>query len=169
MRCTPFLLSLVVSAVSCAPYGSIRNPIELQPEARNDVFAALLERKASRIDVEVIAVLGEHHMTDESFDGPKLRRAVIGSLTDSGVSAGSPAGRDGNTVYRVTTASQAEKILRRTWPTSDFTADSEIGLLFKKYPRASVALMECDNQRIFFFDDDDRLVSIYPTEGGGCS
>ena len=169
MRCTLFLLSLVVSVVSCAPYGSIRNPIELQPEARHDVFATLLKRQASRIDVEVIAVLGEHHMKDESFDGPKLRRAVVGSLTNSGVSAGSPGGRDGNTVYRVTTASQAEHILRRTWPTSAFTADSEIGLLFKKYPRASVALMECDNQRIFFFDDDDRLVSLYPTEGGGCS
>lgn len=168
MKVVLFLMSTVLSVVSCAPYGSIRNSIVEQPEVRRDVFADLLRRNASRVDVEVIAVLGEHHMTSKRFDGPKLRQTVISSLTNSGMSAGSAAGRYGNTIYRVTRASQAERILAQTWPESDFSADSEIGLLFQKYPRASVAIMECDNQRIFFFDKNDRLVAVYPEEGGGC-
>lgn len=168
MRAALVLLSLGVSVVSCAPYGSIRNPIVVQPEVRHDVFADLLRRNASRTDVEVIAILGEHHMTSKSFDGPKLRQNVVSSLTKLGSSAGSPAGRYGNTVYRVTNASHAERILAQTWPENDFSADSEIGRLFQKYPRASVALMECDDQRIFFFDEDDRLLAVYPEGDGGC-
>ncbi len=168
MRVALFLLTLVLSVVSCAPYGSNQNPILVQPKDNSTVFTKLLRLNASRIDVEVIAILGERYETNESIDGPKLRDTIISSLTSTDMSAGSPAGSYGNTIYRVTKISEAKRILDRTWPDSDFSADSELGLRFKKYPRATVALMECDNQRIFFFDEHDRFVSIYPEGGGGC-
>jgi hypothetical protein len=163
----PAILYLVflLSFVSCAPYGTISNPIILQPEESHDVFADLLRRNASRIDVEVIASLGEHYETDKNLDGPKLRKSVIRSLSKSGKSKDSPYG---NTIYRVTRVVQARKILADTWPGIDFSDDSKLGLHFKHYPRASIALMECDNQRIFFFDENERLVAIYPENGGGC-
>lgn len=158
------LLSLL-SLVSCAPYGSDKNPIVLQPESTHDIFKELLNQRASRIDVEVIAALGEHYVTDKHLDGPKLRNAVIRSLSKSGKSKDSPYG---DPIYRVTRVAQARTILADTWPGIDFSDDSKLGLHFRRYPRASIALMECDNQRIFFFDENERLVAVYPESGGGC-
>ena len=155
----------IFSFVSCAPYGSIGNPITLQPEESHDVFTDLLKQNASRIDVELIAALGEHYKTDDFLDVPKLKKAVIHNLSISRESMDSPYG---DKVYRVTKVTQASRILADTWPGIDFSPDSKLGLLFKCYPRASIALMECDNQRILFFDDADHLVAIYPDSGGGC-
>ncbi len=168
MRLALFLLILVLSVASCAIHRSHPNPILVQPKDNSEVFTKLLRLKASRIDVEVTAVLGEHYATSESIDGPKLRANIIKALSSTDTSAGSPAGSYGNTLYRVATLSEAKRILARTWPESDFSAASEIGRLFKKYPRATVALMECDHQRIFFFDEHDQLVFIYPEGDGGC-
>jgi hypothetical protein len=99
------------------------------------------------------------------MDGPMLRKAVIRSLSESGKSKDSPYG---NTLYRVTRAAQARRILADTWPGMDFSDESKLGLHFRRYSRATIALMECDDQRIFFFDENDRLVAIYPEGGGGC-
>ncbi len=92
--------------------------------------------------LQVIASLGEHYETDKNLDGPKLRKSAICSLFKLGDSP------YGNTIYRVTRVVQARKILAETWPGIDFNDDSKLGLHFKRYPRASIALMECDNQRI---------------------
>ena len=163
----PALLCLLtlLSFVSCAPYDSTNNPIVLQPESTHDNFMDLLNQRATRIDVEVIAALGEHYETDKNIDGPKLRKAVIGSLSKSGKSKDSPYG---DTIYRVSRVAQAKEILADTWPGVDFSDDSKLGLHFNRYPRASIALMECDNQRIFFFDENECLVAVYPELGGGC-
>lgn len=157
------LSSLLI--VSCAPHGSADNPIVLEPEETHDIFKELLNQGASRIDVEIIAALGEDYETDKNIDSPKLRQAVIRSLSNSGKSKDSPYG---NAVYRVTSIAQARRILADTWPGFDFSEDSKLGLLFKRYPRASIALMECDNQRILFFDKNERLGAIFPESGGGC-
>ncbi len=159
-------LMIFISVVSCARQGSIKNPIKVQPEKSHDVFADLLKQKAPRLEVEVISVLGDNYMNQNyrSFNGPKLREAVVRSLSTTGISKDSPGG---DALYRVTNVSQAKSILGRTWPERDFSEDSKLGLQFKRYPRASIAMMEGDNQRIFFFDENNRLVAIYPESGGG--
>ena len=157
-----YLLALLLM-VSCAPHGSSNNPSVLKPEATHDIFKDLLNKRASRIDVEVIAALGESYETSKFIDGPKLRKAVIQSLSHSGRSKESPYGE----IYRVNRVAQGRRILGATWPKTDFGDHSKLGLQFKRYPRATIAKMECDDQRIFFFDENDRLVAISPEGGGG--
>lgn len=162
MKTAILYLFFSLPVVSCGPHQSISKPIVHQPEESHDIFAGLLKRKASRIDVEVLACLGEHYDTASNLDGHKLSKAVIRSLTQSGMSKDSPYG---NTIYRVTRVAQARTILAGTWPEIDFGDHSELASYFRRYPHASIAIMECDNQRIFFFDENERLVAIYPVEG----
>jgi hypothetical protein len=77
------------------------------------------------------------------MDGPMLRKAVIRSLSESGKSKDSPYG---NTLYRVTRAAQARRILADTWPGMDFSDESKLGLHFRRYSRATIALMSGDFQ-----------------------
>ena len=167
MRFGSFILTSILSGTSCAPSGSILSPVVVQQNERYDFFAELLKISAPRIDVEVIAALGKDYerINFNGFNGIALKKDVVRSLNSTGISRDSPYG---NEVHRVTNVSQAKEILAQTWPSVDFNADSEIDLLFRKFHKASVALMECDHQRILFFDENDRLVAIYPEAGGGC-
>lgn len=122
-----------------------------------DLFEDLLSRSALRTEVELIAAFGPNYMDVPLTSNPDLIQLAKRSLEHEGRFLGSPYG---NELYRVVKIEDAETILRGTWPASLF--GDELKAHFRLYSDASVAIMEGDDQRIFFFDREGRFVASYP-------
>jgi len=115
----------------------------------------LLQQGASRTAVELTAALGQGY----EHRKPGEIEAVKSSLSRDGEFK---ADSFGNRVYRVSKREEAARLLKNTWRNDRFLPGSELSQLFDRYPRASVAMMESDDQQILFFDGRDRLVAVYP-------
>ena len=150
------LLILVACLVqlSCAPIHPPVEPGEEAGEVRED-FSKLLASRAPRDEVEMIAALGSSYRLRPEDEINTVREELAGRGKFDGHSFG-------NDVFRIKRIERAEALLVEVWPKEDFSATSALGRLFQRYPSASVALMEGDDQRILFFDTEDRLAVAYP-------
>lgn len=128
-------------------------------ETRLD-FSDHIKNRASRLTTELAIVFGGGYSGVE----PNTLNFVKGSLERKGRFNGwnrERGERMGNEVYRVNSLQETREILSDLWPKHLLDSKSKLAGLFHQYPRASVALMDCDFQSVFFFDSDDRLVAEY--------
>ena len=148
----------ILSLVGCSTHPP-------SPFDHKDLFRDLLSRGAPRTEVELIAALGSDYKNNPSSFDPSVINSVKRSLEGQGKS---DLEFYYNEVYRINKIKDAKSILRKKdfWYASDF--DDKVKEYFRRYPIVSLAIMENDDQRLFFFDHEGRLVAykqIYAADG----
>lgn len=151
-------IAIALLSASCAdnPRKGAAEPTPVIAEPVG-IFEQLLSSGAPRSEVEMIAALGPNYRNRPNTSDPAFIQSAKESLEVDGRFPGSPYG---NQLYRVKKMEEAEILLRGTWPPSLF--NNELQALFRKYPYASLAIMEGDDQRLFFFDGVGKFVASYP-------
>lgn len=150
------IMSFSFALISCTDnvHPIIGCNIRPNSERNKDVFKNLLSRGAPRAEVELIAALGGKYEDDLSRVEPSLINSVRRSLEKQGRSV---RGFYDNEVYRVSKSEDAKLLLRGLWSESLF--DEKFEAFLRQYPNVSVAKMENDDQRIFFFDREGKFVA----------
>jgi len=151
-----FTILIVSISISCSSHTRVSSlPIIDEVIIQPQDFSGLLKSRATRIDVELAASLGPEYKSrkQQEIDHVSSDLNSIGKF--DGYSFG-------NNIFRVNNIEQAESLLGELYPYKDFEENSKLSRLFNIYHKASIVLLDSDDQRILFFDNNDKFVDAYP-------